>query len=142
MNPTSKTGAKDILDQIHERAQTVWKSKDDPETLSRVLVELAGLNWGLGQWLADAEEAERDLKTEYEYHRAKFMNEQTETAGSVAKAEILATLDDNLKEEKKEYNVVKHGLELYKLRRRDTDKLMDAIRSRLSLIKQDIRNEP
>lgn len=129
--------AKDILEQIHQRAQVVWKDKDNPENLSKILVELAGLNWGLGEYLVLADEAERELKTELDYEKAKIVNEITKSGESVAKAEIQATL--GTREKRKEYNQVAHGKELYKLRRKDTEKLMDAIRSRLSLIKQEIK---
>lgn len=137
--PTKAPDAKEILEQIHERAQAVWKSKDNPETLSKVLVELAGLNWGLGEYLVLADEAERELKTELDYEKAKILDQLTKSGESVAKAEIQATLSS--RDKRREYNAVAHGKELYKLRRKDTEKLMDAIRSRLSLIKEDIKHD-
>lgn len=129
----------ELLKSIEAKAREVWKHKDDPETLSKLLVDLSVLNWGLGQWLSDADDAERTLKTELDYQRAKIIKTLTGAGDSIAKAEVEATL--NLQDKRKEYNEVKHGLELYKLRRKDTEKIMDALRSRLSLIKQDIRNE-
>ena len=136
---TPHSDATDILKQIEAKAREVWANKDNPETLSKLLVDLSVLNWGLGTYQSDADDAERTLKTELDYQRAKIVKQLTGAGESVAKAEVEATL--NLKDKRGEYNEVKHGLELFKIKRRDCEKIMDALRSRLSLIKQDIKEQ-
>lgn len=137
----TKKSPTDIIKDIDKLAKDIFGSLENPETLSMTIVELAVLNVGMGNWLADALEAERNLDTELKYLKQKHITEGRKQDGKKAIGALEAEAVVNTKEKQDELLEIQHAVQLYKIKRSDTEKLIDATRSRLSIIKQDIKGE-
>lgn len=131
--------AEEIIKSIGELVKDVWAHKESPEDLSTSLNDIAVLNWALSQWQAEFEEQERMMKAELDLNKATIIDSLTGAGDAVNKSEIRATIQ--LAEKRKEYNRAASGLEKVKITGKATEKVMDSIRSRISLIKQELARE-
>lgn len=127
--------ADEIIKELADLVRDGWKHKDDPEMLSKALYDISALNWGLGQWQAEFEEAERAMKAELEVEKAQLTKDFVDAGDAVNKAEIKVTIQ--LSGKRKEYNKAASSLARVKISRESNEKVIDAARSRLSLIKKD-----
>lgn len=127
----------DLIKEVETLVKEGWIQKDNPEELSKTLYDISAINWKLGTHLGEYEEQERAMKAELDLDKAKSINELVDQDMSVNKAEIKTTLV--LAEKRKMYNRTASDLEKVKIIIKANEKVMDAIRSRLSLIKQDIQ---
>lgn len=133
-----KTAAQ-LIEEIGNLVRSIWKEKENPEGLSKALNDLAVLNWALAEHQSTFEEQERSMKTEMDLTKANFLQDYTNQGDAVNKAEIKVTIE--LAAVRREYNKVASALEKVKIIMRANDKVMEAARSRLSLIKQNIEGK-
>lgn len=127
--------AQNIIKEAKTRVKGLWKSNDDPENLSRLLHELAVLNFGLGEWLAEFEDAERTAKTDIDIEHAETVEAYINKDMPVSRADVRAKID--LGEKRRDYNQVVKGVQMVKICRHDIETAIDTGRSRLSFIKLD-----
>lgn len=129
--------AAELIADIERLVKGYWSHLDNPELISKDLHEISTLNWALAQWQADYEEQERAMKAELDLSRAKLLEEFTSKGEAVNKAEIKATI--SLAEMRKDYNKVASLLERIKITDKANSKVMDSARSRIGLIKEQIK---
>lgn len=126
-----------IVSEIDDLLRGVWTHLEDPQNLSLDILKLAVLNGGLGNWLAEAQDTERHEEANYKNMVDKVKLSLVATGDSATVAESKA----------KQLNYsslqlwlqAQHTVTVLKLKRQDTDQAIDAARSRLSLIKQDMK---
>jgi hypothetical protein len=126
-----------IVQEIDDVLRDIWKHFHNPENLSTDILKLAVLNGGLGNGLAEAFDAERRAEASYKHSVDKLKLENVTKGDSATVAESKAKQEmfvDQIKWIEKQ-----HQLTVLKLKRQDTDSAIDAARSRLSLIKQDMK---
>lgn len=113
-----------------------WKPSDS-ETLSKASVRLAGLVSYLGEFVAEAEYNAAQLKGSYKlkYEQAKLSHIAEKKTVAEAEARALEETSQLLEE----HNRAAYIHKLLQLKRSDTSDLIDAIRSRLSFVKQEQR---
>lgn len=128
-----------IVSEIDDVLRDIWRHFDDPENLSRDILKLAVLNGGLGNGLADAFDNERRAEIVYKHAVDKLKLQLVEKGDSATVAESKAKVEETNK--LSVWLEDQHRLTVLKLKRQDTDSAIDAARSRLSLIKQDLRNQ-
>lgn len=136
--------AADIVAEIDDVLRDIWKHMEDPENLSRDILKLSVLNGGLGNWLAEAQDLERRMEAAYKHDvDARMLNiretEKNEKGHppAIDYAKAKATIEKA--EQLDAWLDGQHQVTVLRLKRQDTDQAIDAARSRLSLIKQDIR---
>lgn len=127
--------AKELIEAIDTTSRSL--KLDDPEAISKDVVALSQYNMGLGNWLADAMEAERGLDRDLKLARQKIILDLRKTKTAVAEAEAKALMQTE--DEWNQLLEVQNAVQLYKIKRIDTQMLVDTIRSRLSVIKEDLR---
>lgn len=132
----NKTAA-EIIQAIGDLVRDVWKQKENPEGLSKTLNDIAGYNWALAQWQGELEEEERQMKAELDLEKANLLQKYTNQGDAVNKAEIKVTLETA--KMRQDYNKTAAALEKVKITNRANQAVMDAVRSRLSLIKGEIK---
>lgn len=128
-----------IITDIDNLLRDFWKHIKDPENLSQDILKLSVLNGGLGNYLAEAHETERQAEATYKYEVDKLKLELVKAGDSATVAESKAKIERF--DLQAEWLVAQHNLTVLKLKRQDTDSAIDAARSRLSLIKNDIRQQ-
>lgn len=126
-----------IIKEATDRARKLWGYKDDPENLSRVIHELAVLNFGLGEWLAEFEDSERQAKTEMELEHSGLVEKYINQDMPVSRAEVKAKVD--LGNKRREYNGIVKSVQMVKICRHDIEKVIDTGRSRLTTVRNDIK---
>lgn len=131
--------ALDLVNDIDEKAKALYKSLDSPEDISKILFEMAILSVGLGNHLIEALDSERQLESGYKASLDKHVRVGIEEGDAVNKAELKAR--HLSKDEKLKWLESKRQVDILKIKRADLEKVIDTGRSRLSLIKNDIRKE-
>lgn len=129
--------AEDIVADIDTILKEVWQHLEDPENLSKDILKLAVLNGGIGNWLAEAQDLERRVEAAYKHDVDRKKLDYVKAGDSATVSESKAKLD--LAEQMDAWLDAQHQVTVLKLKRQDTDQAIDAARSRLSLIKQDIK---
>lgn len=127
-----------VVTEIDDILTVVWNSLDNPEELSRQLLRMTVLYAGIGNYLVEARDEERTLDRDYKgyiYQAQKKWRDQGKV--TVAEAEGQA-----FREHRTDLDTLNHAkkrVDILKLKREDVERNIDAIRSRLSLIKGDIQ---
>lgn len=129
--------ATDLITEIDDIARGL--DLDDAENLTKSIVALAQRNFGLGNWLADALEAERGLERDLKIKRTQVLMKARKGGQTLGEAEAQSVTDT--KDLWDELLEVQKATSLYKIKRQDTQTLIDTIRSRNSVIKEDIKEE-
>lgn len=129
--------AQDLVIEADELIRNCYRYSDDPENLSKTILELAIKNAGIGNHLADAEALEADAKAHWRYKIEKRKLELVDEGKSATVAESKAELEHF--EEGQEYRQLKKAVTLLKLKRDDINRIFEGGRSRLSVIKADLR---
>lgn len=129
--------ASELITEIDDIARGL--NLDDAENLTKGIVALAQRNFGLGNHLADALKAERGLERDLKIKRNKILMERRKAGITLGEAEAQAIADT--KDLWDELIVVQNASGLYKIKRADTQTLIDTIRSRNSVIKDDMKEE-
>lgn len=130
MNPTIEKIQTDLL--------LINKNWQNPETLSALILRLALLYSDLGDLVTTAEFEMDSIKERYDYDVAKRTLELVEGGLAVNRADLQAKQEyrqgfrDQLKA-KNDYGMLKR-------KRESLERVLDATRSRLSLIKSDIQH--
>lgn len=138
----SKTVGNDVYQVIKAiddaRAELNPIVKASPERLSQALVKLAALNSFLGEHVAGAEYDANTKDANYRHTREqiklKAMNEDKTTA---SEAESIKIVDSQ--ELLEAYNMSVYVHKLLANKRKDTSEFIDALRSRLSFVKTDMK---
>lgn len=126
--------ADEIVKEIKDRLRDVWKYKENPEELSRLGNELVVLNFAMGQWLIEFDDQEREAKTALDLQEADTILELVEKQDhKVNRAELKAKV--KLGDDRRAYNQIVNAVTKVKIVRNDTDKALDMLRTRISLIK-------
>jgi hypothetical protein len=112
----------------------MWRPAD-AETLSRASVRLAGLVSYMGEFVAEAEYKASQLKGAYKLKFEQIKLSYIAEKKTVAEAEARAL--EETSELLENHNQATYIHKLLQLKRSDTSDLIDAIRSRLSFIKQE-----
>lgn len=133
--------AEDIIKKIYEQVKQVPGQQDNPEKLTEIGGQLVVLNWALGEWLTKFENEEREAKTELDLEEANLLEEYTNKTDPVTdkpfavnKAEFKAKI--KLGSKRREYNQVVNMVSKCKIHRNDTSKVVEMLRTRVSLIKE------
>lgn len=126
-----------IIKEAGQRVREIWKHKENPEELSRLGVELTALSWAIGEWYADFDNQEREAKTEIDLEHADLVEKYINQDMPVSRAEVKAKVD--LGSKRREYNKIMTGVTKTKIARHDIEKCVDMVRTRISLIKEDLR---
>lgn len=132
-----------LVSEMDEIIRGMWTHLEDPENLSTDILRLAVLNVGIGNALVEAQDLLNVANTEYKHSFETFklaaMQDKDENGKKVTAtaAESMATVE--MKEAADYINVLTKALMTLKIKRQDTDSVIDAARSRLSLIKNDIK---
>lgn len=135
----------ELIKEIDELAKELFKpeSLENPETISKIILELSVKNMGLGNMVIEAMDFERQAETQYKYEVDKTKLDIMRTERDDKDKSVSATYSESkakieTKQLLDEWNECKHKLDVLKVKRSDLDKVIDTGRSRLSLIKQDI----
>jgi len=127
----------EILELIHERT-SITAQWEDPEYLANLLVELASLYSSLSAPLANLEADNDYAENNYKTTKAGIIEELASGGMPVGRAEEAAKLQTT--QEFSEYTEAKKKARTVFLTRQNLDKVMDAIRSKLSYIKRDMES--
>lgn len=136
---TPPPAASDPIAQVAKLTTDIRQSKADPETLSLALVELALLHETLGTMLAEALEAERSLEMQLKFEKQRDIL-ALRKAGEVTLVEAEAEAVTRAKPLADEWLEAKKSADLFRIKRDDIQKIIDAGRSRLTTIREDIQN--
>jgi len=135
MSKTPEQIVQDITDSIG----AVNKYWADPEMLSAINLRISLAYEGLGNLVTDAESAMDDLKHDYELNvdqlKLSYVQEGDSATVAESKAKIELALDY------KAYLKAKSNYNQLKRRREAVESILDQSRSRLSLIRGDIRQQ-
>lgn len=134
----------DILEDIDTLTKEAYATTGKPQEVeikSRAVSDIPALMKGLGYYLADAELDAALAKDDLEYMKLKKEKEVIDGGKSVAVAERTAGTDDELIQAKERLRKAQHNYKVLKLQYDSTDRQFEGWRSRLSVIKNDIRNE-
>lgn len=127
-----------IVEQIDSDLKAINKHWSNPEMLSALLLRLS-LSYGeLGDLVSASEFEMENLKEQYDYETTKTITELTKADKSVASSQLEAKLIH--RDKYKTYLEAKYSHTIVRLKRQAVEKIIDASRSRLSLIKGDIKN--
>jgi Mg/Co/Ni transporter MgtE len=129
--------ATQLVDEIESKSKSLYLNLDDSETISKTLFELAVLSMGLGNHLIEAQDADRVAETLYKHNMDEAIALNSDMPFNKAELEAKRQLHS----EKVRWNEAKRQVDVLKIKRGDLDKVIDTGRSRLSLIKGDIRKE-
>lgn len=129
--------AVDIINEIDEISRKL--DLNDAENLTKAIVALAQRNVGLGVWLADALEAERGLERDLKIKRTQILMKARKGGQTLGEAEAQAIIDT--KDLWDELLEIQKATSLYKIKRQDVQTLIETVRSRNSVIKEDIKQE-
>lgn len=128
----------DVVSDINKLMADAKKSINDSETLSIIAVQLATRYGELGTMLAESMEAERGLELELKYERAKLLLSGRKSEATIMEAQTEAYVQTKDKED--EWRIAKKSVDMLKIKRSDVETLIDVIRSRLAVIREDINN--
>lgn len=135
---------KTLITEIDTLTSEITEAINNPETISKCLLQIALKNDRLGNLYVMALDMERVAKTDYEYQldesKLKIMATEVDDKGK----RVSATYAESRSRIRKkdlldELNTAKHTVDVLKVKRNDIDRIIDAARSRLSLIKNDIK---
>lgn len=133
-----------LIKEIDEIVRGLWSHLEDPETLSRDIAQLSVLNYGLGKALAlvvgELIDLETDYKHDFEAAKLETMESPREDGKKVSATAAESVARVQLRELAEEIARLEKAVAAFKIQRSDTEQVIEAARSRLSLIKQDIRN--
>lgn len=129
----------EIVNEIDAKSKELYNNLDDSETISKTLFELAILSVGLGNHLIEALDRERQLESSYKYKIDVRVLEGVEAGEAVNKSELKARKELNT--HKDNWLEAKRQVDILKIKRADLEKVIDTGRSRLSLIKNDMRKD-
>ena len=136
-SPSNRQGAEDIIKNIGKRIREVWQNAENPQELSRIGDELVVLNFALGMWLVDFDNEERTTKTDYELGLLAKQDSYIESGQTVSRSEIKAKLETA--NAKRLYNQIVSAVSKVKICRQDTAKALEMLRTRISLIKENLK---
>ncbi len=129
--------ATQLIDDIESKSKGLYANLDDSEHISKTLFELAILAMGLGNFLIEALDNERMAESTYKSQLDQRVRMGIQEGEAVNKSELKAR-QESLGEMSK-WLKAKRNVDVLKIKRADLDKVIDTGRSRLSLIKNDIR---
>lgn len=129
----------ELVNEADDILRVIFNSLDNPEIISTKLLRLAVIYGGIGNCLAAAQNAERQAETTYKYELNKKKASYMKAGSSATAAEVPATVD--VKKYRDDWDSWKHNASILKIKREDIEKVIDTGRSRLSFIKQEIKNE-
>lgn len=136
--------ALDLVNDIDGKAKALYKSLDSPEDISKILFEMAILSVGLGNYLIEALDNERRLDSKYKYDLVERKLELVSKTNPSTDKLYSATVAESIAEQEISNEALlesKRQVDILKIKRADLEKVIDTGRSRLSLIKNDIRKE-
>lgn len=132
-----KKTPEEIITEIDNKIRQSYKEWDSPEGLSILLMDLASLKLGLGYWVAYASDEERqaegELKLKREQIKLELMENYKQSGTKADAKKVIETAEMS-----SEYYKLAYRKELYKIKHSDTQTMIDALRTRISLIKGDI----
>jgi|ERR1019366_7876786 hypothetical protein len=127
----------DVIKQIDEDLEAINRHWEDPNELSALILRLSLRYGDLGDLVTEAELEMDEQKATLDYTQAdlirKSLNLDQTAAWSAANAKA------ETQEQIKSYLTAKASYGKLKRKRDSVEKIIDAARSRLSLIKSDIR---
>lgn len=129
----------DLITKIDSDIQAIARNWANPDGLSGIMLRLAKNNSYLGDLVTEAEAAMDEAKHEYEHlldtRALGLMDDQ-----KVSKTYAESKAKIEFKPDFENYLTAKKNYGLLKRKRDSLDTIIDTARSRLSLIKGDIRN--
>lgn len=126
-----------IITEIDSILSVIWNSLENPDILSREILKMSVLYAGLGNYLAEAREAERKAEQHYKFLIETTKLDYVAAGDSATVSESKAKVEAH--EAQETYLQSAKRVDMLKLKREDVERILDATRSRLSLIKGDIR---
>lgn len=127
-----------MIERVNEAMEAINRHWADPENLSALILKLSLIYGELGDLVTEAEFEMDSVKERYDYDVATRILELVEEGSSVAAAEPRAKQE--YRQGFREQLTAKKNYGILKRKRDSVEKVIDASRSRLSLIKSDIRN--
>jgi hypothetical protein len=128
----------ELLENIDERAARVWSAQNDPETLSKVILELSGINMALGEYLAAARADKASMKTEYEYNynmaKLKYISDGLSATHADSQAKVDFYELRKVLDQRTEY------VAMLTAKRKDTEQIINDGKARLGVIREDMRH--
>jgi len=131
-----KKTAEDIIVGIDNLIRQSYQEWESPEGLSKMLMDLASLKLGLGYWVAYASDQERQADGELKIMREKLKLSYVDSGMTATKADAKKVIETE--EMQKGYNKLAYSKELFRIKHTDTQSMIDALRTRISLIKGEI----
>lgn len=128
-----------LVDEIDDLLREIWEHLENPELLSFDILRLAVKSGGLGTHLIEAEFDMDQAESQYKYQVDKRKLELVKQGESATVSESTAKVE--LQEDYSAYLERKKAYKAIKIKREDTDRAIDAVRSRLSLVKTDLRRD-
>lgn len=128
-----------VITKVDKLIFSLRTLQDDPENLSKALDNLAILARLLGKFLVAAEEEANITKTQYNYLLNKQTLEYISGGKAAGVSETMAK--QALKPELDTLYKWQHNVSVLKIARDDIDRIINTNRTRISLIKGDIRSE-
>lgn len=130
----------DTIEQVNQDLAAINRVWQDPESLSALILRIS-LKYGeLGDLVSEAEGEMDAQKERYEYDVAKQVIQGVKDGRSVASSEAEAKID--YREAYRLYLTAKKNYGSLKRKRDSVEKIIDAARSRLALIRSDMRLQP
>ncbi len=129
---------------INHLAENKISQIDDGDYVANLIVKLASYNATLGQYVADLDrdadlaEAHYEMKRETAYRDARLGEDDSNKKTTVADADNAKRLESA--EEKEVAIQMKHQYRVASILRADAANLIDALRSKLSYMKQERNN--
>lgn len=139
---TPTTDRDQIISKIEKLSNQMFSNLESPEILSVGIIQLATYNSALGNYLVEANDLERQAETQYkyEYQKAFDKHRKPDSQGKkISEGDAKALAFRETKELLDEHNTTQHMVDIIQIKRRDTEKLIDTIRSRLSFIKGEMK---
>lgn len=137
----------DLVEEIRKDEEAINRHWTDPEMLSAIILRLSIKSSTLGELVTESENAMDRAESFYKHKiDTRTLDLRTETDSETGKkyavgvAEVLARVE--VEEDKETYLERKRVYQTLKRKREDLEKVIDAARSRLSLIKGDIQRTP
>lgn len=131
------------LDAKEKELLDCFNKPEEGETLSRGIMELPDLLRKLGENLAEYDDQEIQLEDHYKFMREKITDEYMgEGSKSLTKtaAETKARLDERYLQAREEWRKTHKATSYLRVKMNSSTRFLEASRSRLSWIKQDISN--
>lgn len=134
-----------LVAEMDDIIRGIWTHLEDPQSLSNDILRLSVLNVGIGNALVEAQDLLNTADTERKYalqtiKLAKVKETDPDTGKKIPMGVAEAMAEIETKKLADHMNVLSKAVMLLKIKRNDTDSVIDAARSRLSLIKKDIQN--